>query len=339
MACFSICEGSSSSAYHPQDGFVAKPQEKIPLVYPHGIDDTFLQKTCPHESVRTFAQKFFSVLSQIIEPIKKIVIIKHIVQIVNLPIIVKGVIKKCMNFHNMTRDQKIDTGLNVCNSLREVGESVATFVVGLEAIKAIPLTTPIWALPFSAVISALSVVAIVCKIRTCIKVSEFVNSFARTEDDHKVGGKATLEGYKATLNLIEEKQLENETFIYDTFNVTNEKLSDLLVNIQITASEKLSSNNPEEVKEGQEMLEKAICGLKGRIKQNIVSSALAITASVLNIVGTTLLLALPEIPVGWAFLGLGVVVEIGRLVYHKIGEYQFAQAIGLQRSKWEWLTC
>ena len=339
MTCFSICKGSFSPACHRPNSFVEKPQEKISLVYPHGIDDTFLYKTCPHESVRTFAQKFFNVLSQIIEPIKKIVIIKHIVQIISLPIVVKGVIKKCMNFHNMTPDQKIDTGLNVCNSLREVGESIATFVVGLEAIKAIPLTTPIWASPFSTVMSALSVVTIICKIRTCIKVSGFVDSFARTEDYYKSSNKATLEGYKATLNLIEEKQLGNETFIYDTFNVTNEKLNDLLVSIQITASEKLSSNNPEEIKEGHEILQKTICGLKGRIKQNIVSSALAITASILNIIGTTLLLALPVIPVGWVFLGLGVVVEIGRLAYHKIGEYQFAQAIGLQRSKWEWLTC
>lgn len=291
------------------------------------------------ESINSFVKNIFDVLKHVIDPIQKIIVVKNLLQIVNLPVILKDIIKKSILFNEMSRTKKTDASLNFCNQIREIGEAVGTFVVTLEKIKAISEITEKWAVPFSATISALSICSIISKIRTCLKVMRFRDRLASIVEHNKVDGKVTLAGYQGMLYHIEKKQRKDEDFLGEMFNNSEEKLSEALVSTEIDIQEKLSFGNASAVKEGQIKLENSIAGLKGRLNQNLVSSALTITTATTNIIGTILLLTLPLLPLGWAFLGLGVVCDIGRIVHHKIGEYQFSEAIGLKRNYWELLTC
>ncbi|HEV8050954.1 MAG TPA: hypothetical protein VGP47_00550 [Parachlamydiaceae bacterium] len=296
-----------------------------------------------YESIRSIgnvAHDIFDRINKIIEPFQKLVVFKHLFQITCIPEKMFQIYKNCFVFSNKTdKEKKIDTGLDTLIKVREIGESFSTFVVALETIKAIPNVLAPITVPFSAILTVLSVASIITTIRSCGKTVEFMNSLDKAAESGKINGRVSLVSYEAMIRLIEEKQFENKNFISETFNTTEDKLADVLVRIQLTAKNKLSSSRSADVLEGQELVEDVVRSLKGRVKKNVILSSISITTSIVNIIGTALLLALPLLPIGWPLLALGIIVDVGKFIYHKTSEYQFAQAVGLKRTKWEWLSC
>lgn len=289
--------------------------------------------------ITTLALSIINGLNHVVEPMKKIAIFNHMAQIVYVPLVAMTLVKNCIHLPTQEREKKIDTGLNICSNLREISESIATFLVALERIELMPASILSWGVPFTAVMSVLSLASIASKFRTCLKVRRFMQSFKQAEELGKVEGKLSYLSYTAILNLIESEQMKDNNFISEMFNTSEDNLADLLINTQLKAEDKLASTDPKDLKEAQEIVERVVKGLKNRVKQNIVSSVLAITSSVVNIIGTVLLLSLPILPVGWAVFAVGTMIDGGRFICHKVGEYRFAKAIELKRTKWEWITC
>lgn len=285
------------------------------------------------------ARNIFEDINRAIEPLQKFIVFKHLLQIVYAPVKVFEIFRNFGSFSRKDHQKNIDTGLDTCNKVRELGESISTFIVALETVKAIPAVLVAATVPFTAVLTVLSLSSIIIKIRLCIRTHRFFKEIEKAGEEGKVNGKVTLASYENILKLIEKKNAEDRSFVGEMFNTTDDKLADLLVRIQLSVKDKLSWGNVEEVRKGQKQLENTISSLKGRVRQNIIEASVSIVASVVNIIGTSLLLALPLLPFGWGFLALGVIADTGRFIYHKIGEYQFAQDVGLKRSKWEWLTC
>lgn len=299
-----------------------------------------LENLTSHQTIKKIAVRAFDHFRFGCNAAKNIFFVNHFAQMVFLP--VKGVefVQNCASFPKIDRQKQIDAVLKICNNFREIIESAGSFAVVLERVKAIPsrLLEPL-ATPFVITLSALSIFSVASNVRTCMKVKRLMHELNQAEEKGKIDGKLTHASYKAMLNVLENEQFKDENFISNIFNTTQDQLKEVFAEIDLKISKKLSSNNSEEIHEGQKILENSVKSLKGRVKQNIFSSAFAITSSVVNIFGTAMLLALPIAPLGWVVLGVKMVIDLGRLIHHKIVEYQFAKDVDLKRTKWEWMTC
>jgi hypothetical protein len=285
------------------------------------------------------AQSFFDSLNTIIEPIQQVVFFKNLMQVIKLPFSTFSIVNLLLSMPTKNLEKKIDAGLDVGDKLREIGESAGTFAIALETFKIVPISTLEWTMPYTIAMSILSIPSVIIKFRTCLKAMRVIKSFDNIIENGKVKGRMTSNSYQTVVNLIEEKQSLDDQFIHEMFNETQEKLGNALVDLKLKADKKIASNRPKEIEEGQKLIESGLTALKGRVKQTFIATSIAMTASLVNIVGTAILLAIPIQPLGWALLGIGAVVNIGQFIYHKVGEYQFASALDIKRTKWEWLTC
>lgn len=291
------------------------------------------------DTIKKIAETILDGLNFVIQPIKKVIVLKQLVEVVTVPITIFDIVKTSLSIPKASKEKKIDAGLSICNNIKGVGESGAAFVVALEELSAIPAITAAWATPFAIVMSVLSFASIISNIRTCRKVNRVMQELNLAEESGKIHGKVTLESYRAMLEVIRKRQAEDEDFIPDIFNVDQEKLADALVQKEEKIRCKLFSEDPKDIEEGQKSLEIAVKSLKGRVKQNSISSVIGVTSSIVNIIGTTFLLALPALPIGWAILGLGALTDGARWIHHKVVEYNFIKTMEMKRTTWEWITC
>lgn len=275
----------------------------------------------------------------VIKPIENILLLQNIIKIINVPYSVNEVVQNRKFFEEQDQEKRIDKGLKFCNDVREVGEITGGFFVALETIKAISIPVAIFGNSFNTVISFLSISSIITQYRTCMKVWLFMNALKATKEPTD-DGKTTLRSYERMLDLVEQYQTKDPSFISEVFNVDEEKLKNTLSRIKIVANEKMSSCHPNEAKKAQNLIEKAANGLKDRVQNHFISSAVALVASVVSLIGTVILLAMTSAAIGWTALGvLGIMIDLELFFFHKITDYQFADAVDLKRSKWEWVTC
>lgn len=291
------------------------------------------------ESIKSLYSTVLDGYETVIEPIQKVLVFQHIIKIYKVPYSIVDIVKNRGFFTEKNPEKKIDKGLKVCNNIREITESTGAFIVALDTLKVISFPVSVCAKPFTAVISLLSIGAMITKYRTCIKVLKFMRALNDAEEKGKVGGKVTLQSYQGILDLIGQKQAEDDQFIGEMFNTTEEKLGDVLSRVQVQARAQLSSSEVKDVDEGQKIIEVTIGALKGRVKKDFISHTVALVASTVALIGTLILLVTPSTILGWIMLGLGILIDIEQFIYHKVTEYQFATAIDLKRTKWEWITC
>jgi len=316
-------------------------EEKSPPV----CDKAVGQHSSMDEKIVAFVQFIIDNFNNGVEAVKKLAQMKPVIfmkgfsALVMTPFTVAAIVKTCRVFAQYTREKKIDAALTLCEQFRRIGENAATLVVSLERIKAIRVSPIAWAKPFAGVLAALSIASIVSNVRTYMKVKRLMREWGQVEESGKEQGKMTLDGYRSILDLIKQKQKEDSDFISETFNVSEEQLQRALSSVERQAEGQLSSHDAEETAQATELLEKTAQMLKGRIKQNLVSSILVMVSSVVNLIGTTLLLVCPVLPIGWIAVGATVLLDGGNWIRHKVVDYQFAKAMDVKRTKWEWATC
>jgi hypothetical protein len=291
------------------------------------------------ESIKTLFSTVVHGFETVIEPIQKVLVFQHILQIYKIPYTIVDIVKNRNFISEKDPEKRIDKGLKVCNNFREISETTGAFIVALDTLKAISFPVSACAKPFTAVISILSIGAMITKYRTCMKVFKFMRALNDAEEKGKVDGRVTLQSYQGIMDLIAQKQAEDDQFIGEMFNTTEEKLGDVLSRIQVHAHTQLSTGEAKEVDEGQKIIETASSALKGRVKKEFISHTVALVASIIALIGTLILLVTPSTVIGWIMLGLGILIDIEQFIYHKVTEYQFATAVDLKRTKWEWITC
>ena len=235
--------------------------------------------------------------------------------------------------------KKINATLDLITGLKEIGEGIAAFAEYLIGLKAISESSSAWAGPFGLVMTALSIASIARKAMIWKETDHLLKEFDAAVSSTGLKKMPTTASLHAILKLIENKQEEDSNFVSDVFNVKPESFAEAMVDRERLIDEKLASDKPEEQESGRKLLAKTIKSLRGRVQKNIISSAVSIVASVVNMIGSIVIFCCPIIPLGWGLVGASAVIDIGRLVYHKATEYLFAQAIGLKRSTFEWITC
>lgn len=263
----------------------------------------------------------FHFLNRCLSPAKNIIALKELLDLAFAPLKLINLVDNCFTIRQSNIEEKIDLSLEIVSDFKEVAESGGTVVAALEDLKAIPITSARWATPFAAILSVFSIASIVSNVRTCLKTRKLMREIEAAGS------------YRSVLNLLEGKHAEDHEFFSKVFHANDNNFADALVNIELLAA------SLDDKKQAEQLLGKALKTLKGRVRQNIVHSALSIVASTIAIIGTAVLLATPLSPVGWLILGGGAFIDLARMTTHKICEYKFARSINLKRSKWEWATC
>lgn len=289
------------------------------------------------EKIVAFFQSMIDNLNGAVESIKKLASKKYVIFFKGLsaavmtPFSIVAIVQTCWTFANYSREKKIDAGLSLCEHFRRIGENAATLVVSLEGMKVIRKSPVAWTKPFAGVLSILSLASIAGNIRTCVKVKRLMREWKQVEESGRQEGKMTLSGYRALLDFIKAKQAQDGDFISEMFNISEDHLNAALSSVEKKAEQ--------EMEQAGELLEKTTRLLKGRIKQNLVSSTVTTISSVINLLGTTLLLLCPALPIGWAIVGITTAMDGSNWLRHKAVDCRFAKAMNVQRTKWEWITC
>lgn len=296
------------------------------------------------ERVVAFVQSIVDGFNSGVETIKKLSQLKQVIflkgtfALAMTPFTLAAMIQTCRVFSGYSTEKKIDAGLTICDHLRHMGENAATVVVSLEGLRVIRRTPVAWAQPFAVVLSVLSIASIINNIRTYRKVKNIMREMLQIEENSKVEGKMTLAAYKSMIEVIEKKRQEDSDFVSEMFCVKEGQLELACASMERKIESQLSSENLEEVSQGQELLEKTVAHLKGRVKQHLVSSVLSTTSSVINMIGTMILLFCPIAPIGWITVGAAVLIDSSNWVRHKVVDYLFVKAMDIKRSKLEWVT-
>jgi hypothetical protein len=273
---------------------------------------------------------FFKTLGNL----RSIIIFNGAMAAVTAPFKIVAIAKKVSTFRQNNREKKIDAGLQICDLIRQIGEGVVTVIVSLERLKKIAYTSKIWARPLAPVLSIFSIAVIANNVRTCMRMRRLLK-----EIDEAMEKEPTLDGYQKIMKLINQKQKADKDFASDTFNLNIEQLQQALLKTETIICSKFRSQSLGEKEEGKELLQKALIGLRGRVKKNITASMFSVVSSIVSIVGTIVLLLSPLSPVGWVVVGGAIAIDSSSWIHHKVKEYQFAKSVALKRTKLQWITC
>lgn len=262
------------------------------------------------DSVYDLAEKIFEGYELIVKPIQKLMVFQNIIRVINIPKAIIEIVKNRSVLKEKNKEKQIDEGLEICNNVRIIGETSAAFMVALSTYEFISWSFEALAKPFTAVISFLSIASIITQYRTCVKVHKFMQALNKSNECKEIA------------ELIKQQQAEDPSFISNTFHITEKKFEDVVSKI----------DNPK-------IDQKVAKGLKQRVKKEFISAIVGLVAATVSLIGTVILLALTSTVIGWIVLGASTGVDIEQFIYHKVIEYQFAKALNLKRSLWEWVTC
>ena len=213
------------------------------------------------------------------------------------------------------------------------------FLEYLEGLRAISESAISWSGPFSLVMTIFSVASIARNVKICKETYTLLEEFDEIVRLTRAKGKPTQNSLHEVLRWIENKQREDADFLDDFLNVKEESFVEALVARERCIDEKIASSNPQEQEEAEQLLATTIKSLRGRVQKNITESVVSIVASVVNMIGSILIFCCPLNPVGWSLVGISGLIDGGRVIYHKVTEYQSAQEIGMRRSYLEWILC
>jgi hypothetical protein len=297
------------------------------------------QHTAFPKGTAAFASSIRATTHTLLEPAKKLAGAANGFSLGFVPLEILGLGESIKGLVEDPPLKKINASLDIISALKEIGEGIVTFLGYLADLKAIAESSLSWSGPFSLVMTALSISSIARKVKICTDTHGLLQEFDTVISAARTKGKLTQHTLHEIMCWIENKQRADQDFLSEFLNVKEESFAEALVAREREIDEKLSSSKPQECEEGQEQLEKTIKSLRGRIQKNIPSSIISIVSSIVSMVGSILVFCCPVNPLGWSLIGVSGLIDAGRLIYHKVTEYESSKEIGLKRTYFEWICC
>lgn len=255
-----------------------------------------------------------------------------------LPFIIANLAKDIGQLMHGDRSARVDSGISIADEVGTLGGSLTTFAIGLATFGTVSSRVLEWATPLYLVSSILSVATVVRSVRTCSKVKRFKRQFERAISGDRSDLYATMCSYQDMIFLIKKKNLKDKEFSRNVFNCSHDKLMERLTAIQKEVLEKLSSADPKEVLECRDRLNLIIKKMSRKIDSVGRSSKLAAIVSVVSFIGAIALFASPIAPIAYGFIGLGILLNVSNLIYHKISDYKFTHGLGMTKKWREWIV-
>lgn len=265
----------------------------------------------------------------------KVVVWKQIASIALAPIQLVAFGKQCHEMTHGTREQRIDAAFAASNTVRDMGASTGSFVMGLQGLEKMSTSTR-WILPFAGAMSIFSVFSIIGNLRTSSKMRTLLTEVEGLQRKHQEPTQM-LASFRSIVSMLKHKQKENNRFFSNTFHATEQQMNEALDAIDKQAETDLTSTDAQQRAKGEKALKNALDALKGRIKANISNSRVSAVAAIINLIGTAVLFVCPF--AGMALWGLSALIDTGNWIYNKVNDRSFGNALGLKRSRWQLLTC
>jgi hypothetical protein len=243
--------------------------------------------------------------------------------VIRLPLAIYNIKNAVADFFKKNRSEKVDAVLNVTSEVGSVGDVTATFVSGLQTIGIVAGKALSWITTVGIVSTVLEVAGMIFNIKGISENRIVSNKFTEKANLEKTADDYTLEDYEEGLKFLEEQRIENSNFINKHFGMEENTLAERLVDIEFESKKKLSSENPEEVKEGKQMLFSTMKSLRDHIITKDVSHALSLLAGTVSVVGFALLFVPPVIVVGFALAAFGAAISLTKFVYDKVQRHRF----------------
>lgn len=227
--------------------------------------------------------------------------------------------------------EKADALLNISAEIGDIGDAVSTFACGLGSTGLVAARSIVWATPLLAASVPFEAIGVLVSVKQWVQTYFFGNNFNKMMGSEKAPEEYTLADYRKGLAAMEKGREEKRYYFRQHFNTNEDKLVDRLIDIDLEVAGKLNSQNPEEIKAGQEMLHKTAKTLKGRVSTVNWSRLWGAVAGTVQIIGISILIASPAfipIPVGFTFLTVGAVLSIAKFVFDRYMNARFEKAIG-----------
>lgn len=276
----------------------------------------------------------FKNIAEVFDRLKKLSIVAFIGQITFIPIYLGLFVKNCIDLSKDKTKGKIQHLFLAVENLRKAAESAPAIVMASEyfgAAMKIPFAK--WLGPFGLAIAALSVVSIAQQCRDIHHYRKLQKEISEVEKTNET----SLEKLHKIRALFTKRHEEDATFVKLTFNVEHAKLNTALDDMEMRALQMIRSEDSNQRAEGEKVLNETIKALKTRVQATKTESALKLTAQIVNIIGAVLLVAVAPFQVGWGVMGVAATINGAAYIQHKVTDYQFAKAIGIDRKWHEWV--
>lgn len=232
----------------------------------------------------------------------------------------------------LTRNEKIDVGLDVVSDVGTVGDTVVTVAEGLHLLGAVTEHAIRWATPLVIVSAALEAAGIVQLIKSMLETRRFSQLFHQVTGMKSQAEEYTLGDFTQARLLIQKKSHQEKSFVSKHFRTDGAKLNQRLEAIEEEVHRLLSSSDEQEILQGRRKLQTTMETLKGRIKAKQHSSALSILNGIVSLVAFALLFT-PAGMVGYGVLAGSGIVSLGNLFVDRDKTRQFEKDLGLATSK------
>lgn len=260
-------------------------------------------------------------------------------EIALLPFIAVNLAKHINQLVHGNRDVRIDSSLSIADEVGTLGGSLTTFTMGLAAIGTVSARVLQWASPLYLVSSVLSASTAMRNFRQYSKLKSLKQEIQDMTHLQNAEHKTTLDDFRAVLDLFNKKEAANREFTQNAFHRSSTQLATALHKIEKEASEKLASSDPKEQVAGSQLLNGTLKSLVGKVDRVGKTSCLAGIVSIISLIGAVVLFASPCAPAAYAIIGLGAVINLSNLIYHKVSEYKFTHELGMSKKWYEWITC
>lgn len=234
---------------------------------------------------------------------------------VSIPIALYQMSENIVKVAKGTFNEKIDVFLDTTFNLGLVGDSISCIASGLEGVGLVAAKSMMWATPLAIVSVSLEVAGIVLNIKESVENFIFRGQLSKVAGLNKRVEHYEIEDYRKGFDFLVEKRKKERTFLNKHFRINEKKLLNRLVDIENEAREKIQSANSFLVDEGKSLLHNTMSALKRRVTTRMISNTLAILSGVTSIVGLSIIMFTPIAPLGYAFLAVGVVLGIAKVVF------------------------
>lgn len=211
-------------------------------------------------------------------------------------------------------DEKIHAGLHIGRSLSSLGYSAAALGRQLVTWGAVAADSLVWVTPVSIASMVLSTAGI------GIGVKGFIESHLFSKKLKKI--QTTKSTPQDVLNIFQKQRELLETksngFLSNHFQIKPKHLKGRLKQIEMTAAERIQSNDAALAAKEANTLKDISDGIKKRIAASRLSNTVRIVAAVVSTIGLCVLLFTPVAPAGYALIAVSGAIMVAKYIYDRI---------------------
>ncbi|MEI8364893.1 MAG: hypothetical protein WCF65_00605 [Parachlamydiaceae bacterium] len=288
----------------------ANPKEKISL--------TGSVLNCCRNVVHSMAY-FCRSNARPLEPLKMFAFI-------SVPMRIAAIVSTVFSFKNSSRNEKIDSALDISAGVGTVTGGISTAAGGLAGAGAVGVKSIAWASPLGIIGSVFSCFDIILTTKKLIEGCRFSKELKGAAAFGKSAEGGILNDYKNVRELIETKQSKENSFISKHFDISPKVLIASMKRIEDTATEIFATGDFDKIAHCNKALKSTMETLVDRVTATKNSKIYSIARNVLGLIGFGLFFS-PLIAVGFATVAVNSVWSVADIIGKNISRNRFEKQL------------